>query len=434
MKQRTLIYCMGLLTLLLMLMGCERRVIEVEYSKRARVLIRINWVIHFNTKPSGMTVMIFPMDGRPPMTEITNNVDSLEVTLEQGRYRIVAYSLTTEEYEHLRFQNLDSWDEANVTTRINHTSLVGTRGPEDFDYMEEPEEIQVAVSEQEVTEEMIIEQHNFMPYDEWKDVAYEIGSTPSIRRIYHWDLEPKPMTTMLHVRVKLKGARYAKALTGSLTGMADGFMLTDAWRRENTGRVLLSGWNISYTDYTHLEGWLSCDVPVFGLPHGKEHIDQRKKEDNQLNLYFTLNDGSTKALYYYVGKKLYYEDLSYDMDFTRGDVTRHLWLVIGETLEDPNPPYIPPNPDIPPFPSDPIDPEDPKQTDPEDPEEPGKPSDPADPLDPTDPDNPVDPEDPRVPEPEMPEVPDAPDSGQTTSGFDAEVAPWEDGGTVDIGM
>ena len=180
-----------------------------------------------------------------------------------------------------------------------------------------------------------------------------------------------------------------RSMTGNISGMADGFYLSQVWRTTDERYMLFETdkWSpFVEDDQDDNTGYMFYTMPVFGLPHGKEYLSQRTEDNNVLKLHVVLRDGSSLDFIYDVGKIIRYRGLDEQvatrlMNTTRADLDTsididttilldlQLDLVINiDTVDN------------------------------------------------------------------IPELPDVDPEPPTTSGIDAQVDPWEDGGTVDVGL
>ena len=356
---------------LLLGVSCERRPLEVYDYNYARLRLDVDWDTYFTETPSGMTVMIFDSLGQHPVTTVTNNVHQAFVTLPMGFYQAVVFNQSFDEFGSMHFENtgLHELIAARSTNIVTHESADWDRG---VTYMREPEAIGVAIDTFSVTPAMLTENITLHPWT--RSVPEPQGDGLYVVRdsVY-------PMTSTLYIRVLIRGMQNMRAVEGSISGMADGFLLSQIWRTEQTGTLLLDNWRTNQVSDDGTEGWITTSTPTFGLPHGKELEAQRYDEDNVITLHFTLRDGTTRDFRYNVGKYIKYRNEGHLVDANgnliatlaisaHAQVVLDLELVIEAPLFD------------------------------------------------------------------VPVLPDVQPSGGGGGGFDAHVDEWEDGGTIDIGF
>jgi len=181
-----------------------------------------------------------------------------------------------------------------------------------------------------------------------------------------------PLTTTLYVRARVRGIGNMLSVEGNIDGLANGCQLSQVWRTGETGTLLLSGWKTTLNSDNQSEGWITITVNTFGLPRGKEYLASRNAEDNVITLNFTLKDGTTKLFRFNVGKFIHYiNNGEPGSELHPADVVLALELILDAPILD---------------------------------------------------------------ETDIIVLPDVEDKKIKGGGFDAEVAPWEDGGTIDIGL
>jgi hypothetical protein len=357
--------CLALFgTLLLVVMAsCERRPLEVVVEKGINVRINVDWASRFGQRPTGMTVRLYPADGSAPITNITNDVDGVDVRLNAGTYYLLVFNQTEDEFGSMTFSDMQYY--SGATAHSARATLHGKSGWDDgVDYYADPEPIGVAVDTISISQDMVDDAISYKRYKKGMTTGhyYEVDTT------FTFDEVALPMTTRLNVIVHIKGIGNMRSVTGYITGMADGFTLYSG-HRLNTACVLpLEGWKGAYVDKDANTGIVTTSTATFGLPFDKEVLGNRVPEDNRIVLCFTLVDGTTRVFTYDVAQYIHYRN-SDETDPLRDrySMSLELDLVLRAPL---------------------------------------------------------------IEEPELPDV--KPD--EKGSGFDAEVNPWEDGGTIDVGV
>lgn len=365
--------CLVLLTLMLLLMAsCNRRPLEVMEPTKTQLRLDVDWMTRYGQKPNGMTVMIWGDGWTKPYVSSTNNVESMHLELDPGHYRVIVMNKSFSEFGSIRFTDTDNFD------------LIAARGtditqyqPGEWDegivYMPDPEMIGCAVDEFDVTEDMLLDQVTFYPYEEWIEAHRNVNTRWHYEPdgTYATEVQSMPETTHLNLWVRVKGLQYLASITGNISGMADGFLMGHYWRTTDERYMLFEKdkWSLTSASNPKGPGLLYYSLPVFGLPHGKEYLAQRTDDNNVLTLFVTLIDGSTRTFTFNVGKDIVYRGLEEDVN-SNLDATLLLELLMDLELDL---------------------------------------------------------------EIEL-ELPPVEPKGDTSSGFDAHVDPWEDGGTVDIGL
>ena len=363
----------SILAIALLLEACNRRELEVMEPQKAQLRLDVDWMSKYGQKPNGMTAMIWGDGWTRPYIKSTNNVESMPIELDPGHYRIIVMNKSFDEYGSIKFTDTDDFEKiaargTDITQYQNGEWDYGIK------YMPDPEMIGCAVDEFTITEDMLLTQVNFYPYQEWID-AHRYADTRWYQEsdgVYSTDVTVSPELTRLNIWVRVKGIQYMSSMTGNISGMADGFLMSQYWRTTEERYMLLEKDKWTYTSASNPKGpgLMYYSLPVFGLPHGKERVNQREIDNNVLTLCVTLIDGSTRVFTFNVGKEIKYRGLD---DEVNAELDAALMLDLLMDLE----------------------------------------------LD-------------LEIEIELPPV-EAP-GGSTSSGFDAHVDPWEDGGTVDVGF
>ena len=362
----------SILTIALLLAACDRRPLEVMEPQKAQLRLDVDWMTRYGQKPNGMTVMIWGDGWTKPFVSSSNNVESMRIELDPGHYRVIVMNKSFSEYGSMKFLNTDNFDEI-VAKGTDITQYYNGSWDSDITYMPDPEMIGCAVDEFTVTEDMLLTQVNFYPYQEWID-AHRYADTRWYQEedgVFSTTVTVRPETTRLNVWVRVKGLEYMRSMIGNISGMADGFLMSQYWRTTDERYMLFEREKWTFTTYTNPKGpgLLYYSLPVFGLAHGKEFVSQRTEENNVLTLYVTLVDGSTRTFTFNVGKEIVYKGLEDNIN-AQLEATLLLELLMELELEL---------------------------------------------------------------EIEI-ELPPVVPSSESSSGFDAHVDPWEDGGTVDVGF
>lgn len=340
-----------IIALLLVLTSCERYELEQYYTGKAKVHVDVDWETLFGERPSGMTVMLAKDGDAITFSDITHDVDGYDLNLEPGYYKMLIFNRTAGEFGSMNFSQMKSFDQAYTYAQRQE------RTPDFWDvnvtYMREPENIGCAVDTFTILPEMVDDRFRFV---NWKEKKGDQVDTVNINEVV------LPMTTEMYIRVRVLGMRYMASVIGNISGMADGFLLTQAWRRPQRGYHLLDNWNrspITYENGDSLKsmGYITTTIRTFGLPHGNELIEQRDSMSNVLSLCFTLIDGKQHVFRYPVGKMIRYRNTDTDPStpsntrggfyFSKSDVTLELDLIVDAPFynddEVPNLPYAQPS-------------------------------------------------------------------------------------------
>ena len=361
-RHRRSAWAWPLLTALLFV-ACDRRPLEVIVEKNTHVRINVDWASHFGQQPSGMTVKLYPADGSAPITNVTNDVDGIDVGLTAGTYYLMVFNQTEDEFGSMTFSGMQQH-----TAAAAHAARATLHGNSTWDqgvaYYADPEPIGVAVDTIVITQAMVDEGITFERYKKGMTTNHYYKGTET----YTFNEVVLPMTAKLNITVHIKGISNMRSVAGYITGLANGFYLYSG-QRLNTACVLpLDTWKGAYSDKDANTGVITTTTATFGLPDDKVVLANRDPKDNRIVLCFTLVDGSTRLFSFDVARFIHYRQIDESQPLRdRYAMSLDLDLVLQAPLID---------------------------------------------------------------EPSLPDV--KPD--RQGDGFDAEVSPWDDGGTIDVGV
>lgn len=320
--------------------SCDRYDIELYYTGKANVRVNMDWQTRFGERPTGMTIMLAKDGDAITFTDITNDVDYYDLELEPGEYKMLVFNRTAGEFGSMGFTKLNSFTEAYAyAQKLQQTTSFWDVN---VSYMREPEHIGCAVDTFTVLPEMTDGNFRFV---DWREKAADERHTLELNELV------EPMTTELFIRVKIIGYKYMASVVGNISGMANGFLLTQAWRRSETSYHYLDNWSKYASPEETTEdisvGYITTTVSTFGLPHGREMLSQRLPDHSVLSLCFTLIDGTQHIFRYPVGDKIEYRVAELNGYFSKVDVTLDLDLEIITPFysdnEVPNLPYAQPS-------------------------------------------------------------------------------------------
>ena len=314
--------------------SCDRYEVERYYTGKADVSVDIDWMSRFGERPSGMTIILAKDGDAITFTDITNDVDHYDLHLEPGEYKMIIFNRTFGEFGSMRFFRTKSFNDVFATA----TQLQRTTADWDVNayYMREPEAIGCAVDTFTVLPEMTDGKFHFVYWKDKIDGNYE---ALKLREVV------EPMVTELYVRVKVIGFKYMAGVVGNISGMADGFLLSQAWRRSEARYHFMERWTAKAAPDESTEdksvGYITTKISTFGLPHGRELPSQRQPDYNTLSLCFTLLDDTKHVFRYNVGDKIFYRGKDVT-DFNKFDVTLELELdITAPFFSDDDVPHLP---------------------------------------------------------------------------------------------
>ena len=114
--------------------ACQRRPLENLESATSRVIVKC--VYPDGIKPDGISLYFF-RDGAYYSSITTSNVDSCEVQLPVGHYKMYMINQSPEEYWRVTFQNMTSFD--NASASLTETSVRWVTRSDDEAVVENPD-------------------------------------------------------------------------------------------------------------------------------------------------------------------------------------------------------------------------------------------------------------------------------------------------------
>ena len=381
-------WLLALLVLLTAAFGCQRRPLETMYRSTVRVIVKCIWDIEVDThvevdtdiqKPTGVTLYFF-RDGKFYNSITTANVDSVEVQLEEGSYRMYMISQSPEEFWRMEFEDMTTFEKAATRLRENASASWASRKSDDEEVVvENPEILFAGVSDEfEITAKMTEDYQYY--YTNLTKLRTKYGTTSTTKgdtkggtksdeELYYEErveyytiripIHASNIVSQLWVTIYAGNADVLKSVRSSTSGMARTFELTQNTTDAEPAIQVINGWKLTMDNTAKRIGHVDGIITTFGLPNGEMPSAQR---DSALNVSALLIDNSTVAEYVFdVGDKI--QKLKPNPGY------RNLYRLIFGDAE---------NPAI--------------------------------------------------------ELPDVPPAGGTSSGMEATVDDWEDGETVEIPM
>ena len=347
MKPLRSILCIAILSQLLSLLfvACERRPLEVIVDEKVRVRIVVKWKVNFvelyGETPNGMTIMIWGSKGGAPIIR-TTNADNITVALDPDTYRMIIFNELADDYApYVRFYDADNYE--LMAARATTFTVGSTRSWDDgVTYMYTPEDprIAVALDTFDITPNMVLSDTTiFIPYEEYRDNGFVKYHESEM--VYEIPEVPWPMTVDLYVMARLRHRESLKAIEGSISGMADGFYLSQIIRTSETGTIRFNPDNWDRNKYGEPDdsmGIISTRVASFGLPYGKELLEQRDSAENILTLNLTLTNDSVFRQSFKVGKTIRYitpEGTEARVRYRRDLQNLQLVVLLPDTLDLP---------------------------------------------------------------------------------------------------
>jgi len=321
--------------------SCNRRPLWEEDEAGARVKIKVNWS-EFVEHPSGMTMMLFNENNKL-IQIVTNDVDSVYVTLPEGQWKVYVFNQSTSEFGSIGFAGMEHFETAEAYVNdIVKSSWYFKSGGEEEIVAKEPENLGVAVGEFEISSDM---------YNQYKRyyLTKADGAPAEIEDEFTAiTLYPTNVVSLLEVTAFFKGIQNLNSAHASLTGLAEGFYLTQNRPNDTEVTQLLESWTKYIDDDDPTLGYIKMksSATTFGLPGGYEDIKDFSQRDSTLNLFTMscmLRDLKTRLDFpFYVGNK--FEVEKYEVGIG-AEVTIAIRLILKLEVGYENPIDLP---DVPP--------------------------------------------------------------------------------------
>lgn len=318
--------------------GCTRRPLEREFGGAMKVIVKCFWSLdNYPENPTGITIYLFREGDPAPRVITTTSVDRYEMNLGVGKYKLYVISQSPGEYWTFDFENMDSYDDAQVTLIENPSSWFARYTKVDDEVVvNNPENLAVGMAEPfEITQEMIdkylkyYEQyehdHIYDPREGWKGgdgSNHDYGGLD----IIEVPVTPMNITSQLWVTVYAGNAHMIKGMRAATTGFARTFGLTQSTTAHESVSQALNEWQLEMLTKAEMKiGRLDGMITTFGLPDGAVPSPDRTPD---LNISTLLVDNSTVHDYVFkVGDKITLEE--------RNPGYRNLYRLILGSPDDP---------------------------------------------------------------------------------------------------
>ena len=338
-----------ILAAIAMLAGCERRPLEAIYRSTVPVIVKCIWQISAYPEgltPSGITMYFF-RDGEYYTTVTTANIDSCEVQLPEGHYKMYMITQTPDEYWKMDFSNMTSYPDASTILRPASVSWDTRSGEEEVVY--NPEVLCAGVSDEfDITQKQTEEyQYYYTNLKKLKSSAAATkadGSTTDIayleEKVEYYTIRipvyPKNIVSQLWVTIYSDNADMLRSVRASTSGMARTFELTqNTTGGEEAVQIIDDGWSLTMDDNTKMTGHIDAVITTFGLPNGERPSALRA---STLNVSALLVDNKTVENYVFnTGDKI--QNLAPNLGY------RGLYRLILGSVDEPaiHPPRVDPD-------------------------------------------------------------------------------------------
>ena len=263
----------SVLVLLLVVSACSHKDLCIEHPHLVPVRIEANWD-KFSELPVNMTVIFYPKDGTEVIVVRNSNHHTTRVKVPVNTYDVVVFNEHVSDFGTIGFKDMKDY----ATAEAYVTNLVKTRIMQlsaDTKVMADPERLGVAlIKDYEVTERML-ETYRYQ-------LEYAFPIEDNVMAV-----SPEDKVYMAELKFKAKGLQYVRAVEGTLSGLAGGYLFSKD--SPSTDRVthMLTNWQKVYTTRSEEgEGYLSAICWTFGLP--SDHTGE--PEQNVLKMSVPLVD------------------------------------------------------------------------------------------------------------------------------------------------
>ena len=296
--------------------GCERRPLEYITTLTQRVIVKCLWEADSypeGERPTGITLYIF-RDGEFYNSVTTSNVDSVELQLGRGTYKMYMISQSVDEYGTMQFYDMSIFPDARSVLEPASADWA-TRGPNEL-VVQDPEVLLAGNSEEfSITDEMVIEYQSI--YEKWRAKKNLIDSgsatgedseeytrlkeTVEFRTI-RIPIKARDVVSQFWVTIYVGNADMLQSMRASTTGMARTFDLTQDVTDIEKATQVIRYWSLGMDDNLAHIGHVDGIITTFGLPDDEHASSQR---DPFLNVSALLVDNKTIADYVFnVGDKI----------------------------------------------------------------------------------------------------------------------------------
>lgn len=278
-----------LMLLALICLSC-RRELEYNYHPFCEISVKVDWSL-MDESPSGMSVYLYPEDGKEPTVLLTNQVDETRVSVREGVYNVLVINQSPSEFGTIRFSGMNRFETACATA-----------APQSYDWIDNaegrtddeptvchPEPLAVAVHHRLViTAEMVAEYQ-----------AAVKATARDLRAAAFLELQPQPVISTATVQVRVNGIQNIRSVRGYFSGMSAGCLLAERRYLKSTVSHILTDWEILHDDNDYTKGEIQTRFTTFGC-YDREgdatedrSLSRADAFSNQLYLDLLLVDNAT---------------------------------------------------------------------------------------------------------------------------------------------
>lgn len=292
------------------------------HSHGAKVRIDVDWSEFKESKPTGMTISLFPSDETvQPIQHITHTTTHAVFNLVPDEYTVLVHNQSESEFGFVKFRDMNHYSTARVQPERCTSSWYRPVGGEIL--VLNPEWLAFDMQETVVTGEMV---EGDTISDEKHRSRTDDGNETLISTMI-----PENVIYTLHVSVKVKGINNYKSARAAFSGMADGYFIGSQEYHTDQVTHLMDTWTMNgkHEDEDGVQtGTITSEITCFGLPPGHEGT----AKENIFRLSLLLVDNETRInRMFNVGSRIYQR--------TTNGSPLHLYLdlALSEKLPDVTP-------------------------------------------------------------------------------------------------
>lgn len=307
--------------------ACLRRPLWVYTDEYRQVELITDWSLCDDT-PDGMTAWFSKEDCQGKNRHLTTDeVTHTWLNLPNGWWRGVVFDYSPSEYANQLFQGMTRPDSCYVRVRPANPQPVSSPATDElFGAQAVPSGMDIPIYEptglylssvdpDPMNADTLRRVHIITGVDGdlilWEDQdTYE--STLTIQTFYAF---PQPITWKLRVFIQLEGINYLNSVTGTIAGLADGNQLSILRHMPSPCLHPLYTWDIRDRNTSQNRGTLGCTIDTFGFIGPSDvGFNPTPEEDEaglsfeadktdkilQLNLQFLLRDETTLINYHFL--------------------------------------------------------------------------------------------------------------------------------------
>lgn len=261
------------------LTSCVREPLVIIGENEAfDLVIRPRW-IEMDERPTGFTAIIYPTDNSEPYVVRSNDVDSVQVSLPVGSYRVIVFNQTFDEYESIKFRHAESYYDFEIMGADEDDSKVLSS----YNIMSKSRMCkEPAVFAADCCNELSVTQTEV---DEARKNNVRIRKTLTMR--------PHIVISTLYINLRVEGIYNGYAVQGCIDGMSSHVYSTYFEAGSSCGAFNIPAWKTKFDGVSSVYGWYQGVVRNFGMPGTSLYLQSAASiETSTVNLVDRIKNGS----------------------------------------------------------------------------------------------------------------------------------------------